>query len=109
MAKPKTTDLFLVLKKAAFEITGTPEKPFELRENTEWIKSRLLKSTGVFKEYDTVTFQLGYQKGAPRKTFKYNGFNYLVTGQIFEFSNRLQFIAKPGTIKILLGERIDNG
>lgn len=87
-------DLFLVLSSKAFEVTGTHEKMYELRERTDWIVSRLLNKDGSEKHYDTITLQLGYGKNAPRKKFNFIQFRNVEPGTNFGFSNGLEYTMK---------------
>lgn len=87
--------LNLVLNKEAFYVTGTPEKMFELRKYSEWIKSRLYTSDGTKKEYDEVHICCGYRKDRAIKKFRYGG-----CGQAGEcdwvFTNGLTFKTEIG-------------
>lgn len=84
-------DLFLVLSAKAFQVTGTPEKMFELRERTDWIISRLFNKDGSLKHYDTITLQSGYGKNAPRKKFLFIQHRSVEPGTNFTFSNGLNY------------------
>lgn len=94
--------LFLVLSQVAFDITGTREKPFELRNDSKWIRSRLFNKDGSLREYDVVVFQNGYRAKAEVKTFKFLRTEILRGRKNWRFSNDLKFSTKPGDYKILL-------
>ena len=67
--------LKLVLKKKWFDMIASGEKKEEYRELTEYWESRLVThpnwtDMAFFKEFDAVTFYLGYTKDRPSMTFK---------------------------------------
>jgi hypothetical protein len=94
--------LFLVLSQKAFDITGTIEKPFELRNDSKWIRSRLFNKDGSLRQYDVVVFQNGYRAKAEVKTFKFLRTEILKSRKKWNFSNDLKFITGKGDYKILL-------
>jgi hypothetical protein len=96
--------LNLVLSNQAFQITGTPEKPYELREPTEWILSRIIDKNGNPKNYDVVEICNGYSKGREKKIFEFRGFVIAGWTEKIEFSNGLKWTIQPGHIIIKLGK-----
>ena len=67
--------LKLVLKRKWWDMIASGEKKVEYRELTEYWKSRLVTypnwtAMAFFKEFDAVTFYLGYAKDRPSMTFK---------------------------------------
>lgn len=101
--------LRLTLEKSAWDITGTEEKPFELRKKGDWIESRLFKPNGEPKEYDYVLLINGYKASAPSKIFEFKRVNILSVIDRWRFSNGLTFKTEPGDYCIILGEQFDIG
>lgn len=100
--------LNLSLHKAAFDITGSEEKPFELRKSGKWILSRLFYPDGRQKKYDIVKLSNGYGENVPFKKFKFEGFEYIEEeNQLFQFSNGLIFLASKGDVKINIGALVE--
>lgn len=95
--------LKLTLNKAAFNITGTKEKEYELRNFSQWIASRLYHKNGSFRMYDFVELKNGYSKQSPRKLFNYLGFATIKSDTTYQFSNGLIFRVKKGDFIIYLG------
>jgi hypothetical protein len=93
--KPKRI-LHLVLKGTAFEVTGTPEKMFEIRHNSQWMQSRLFNKDGTARIYDEVHLVHGYSRFAPKKVFQFGGVNVIEDVKNYSFSNGLTFRALPG-------------
>ncbi len=91
--------LHLTLKKKWFDMIGNP-KDEEYRDESPWIRSRLMTSNGEHKNYDVVTFSNGYGKNVPKKTFVYKGFRFGEGCMAWGATGNPQFIIK-------LGERID--
>lgn len=87
--------LHLTLKKKWFDRVGV-DKWDEYRDDSQWIRSRLLTSNGTKKEYDVVRFANGYQKDSPAKVFNYNGFTFGVGKLEWGASGKDQFIIKLG-------------
>lgn len=101
--------LRLTLNKKAFEITGTEEKPFELRKYSYWIKSRICNYYfDEFYYFHYVLFVNGYGK-RPFKLFKFESIEKIKENKTHEFSNGLTFEVFPGDYKILLGELVASG
>lgn len=75
----KVKTLKLVLKKKYFDMIASGEKKEEYRELTPYWERRLWEhapwSDHVTwpREYDAVTFYLGYAKNRPSMTFKWKG------------------------------------
>lgn len=61
-------DLKLVLKRKWYDMIASGEKKEEYRELTDYWTERLWH-----KDYETVTFYLGYAKDRPSMTFKIEG------------------------------------
>lgn len=59
--------LFLILTRHWFEMIASGEKKEEYREIKPYWTKRL------YKKYDTVTFQMGYSKNAPRVIVAFEG------------------------------------
>ena len=106
-------DLKLVLKKRWFDLIASGEKKEEYREIKQYWGKRLTNlpdgtwwelltknSKVCYKEFDSVTFYLGYQKDRPSMTFKVDGI------EIGE--GKQEWGAEPGKeyFIIKLGERI---
>jgi hypothetical protein len=96
--------LHLTLKKAAFEVMITGEKPDEFRKPTQWLKSRLYNKDGSKKHYRLVKFTNGYGHHRPFFTADYKDFSECVTPQIMKYSNGLKVQIEPGDIKISFGK-----
>jgi len=62
--------LKLVLTDQWYDITGTNQKMMELRENSKYIRSRLLNKDGTFRHYDFIELQKAYRKNAEKKIYK---------------------------------------
>lgn len=108
MANIKQKTLHLILKKKWFDLIKSGEKKEEYRDIKRLYFARLVeKHIGTeqycFKEFDTVTFQLGYAKDAQRVIVKWEGCG-VGTGLI-------EWGAEPGTkyFVIKLGEVVTNG
>ncbi|MDO9187139.1 MAG: hypothetical protein Q7W13_14085 [Bacteroidia bacterium] len=91
-----TKTLILPLSKKAFEITGTNEKMFELRNYSKWIESRLFDKDGIPKHYNKIQFPLGYSKDRKIKTFAFRGVYIFKYDKKYTFSNGLSFEVKAG-------------
>lgn len=65
--------LKLVLKKKWFDMIVSGEKKEEYRDLTEYWQNRLWFLDCYPKEFDAVTFYLGYAKNRPSATFKWLG------------------------------------
>lgn len=102
--------LRLTIDKKAFEITGTSEKPFELRKSSNWIKSRLFNKaplcSSIPKKIDFVLLTNGYGDHRPWKLFRFSGIEVLQQNAMWSFSNGLTFETTTGDYKILLGEAL---
>lgn len=65
-------NLHLVLTKAWFDMIASGDKKEEYRQDSKYWKRRLVKEgywhSQTCKDFDTITFQHGYAKGAPRIT-----------------------------------------
>jgi hypothetical protein len=57
-----------------FTLTRFRVKKFEVRENSDWIRSRLYDKYGDERYYDRVEYRHGYSKHAPAIICRYNGF-----------------------------------
>lgn len=68
--------LFLVLKRKWYEMIDSGIKLEEYREDTPYWTKRLMKFDPVLRGLYQVTFQLGYQKNAPRMTFEIAGITW---------------------------------
>lgn len=73
--------LHLVLKKKYYQQIDEGTKKQEYREKKAYWEKRL-----VGRNYDTITFQMGYAKDAPRMVFKYLGFT--LTQRLFEITGQ---------------------
>lgn len=95
--------LKLVLSQAAYDITGTPEKMFELRLSSKWIEQRLIdkNNPGKYRKYDYIEFQCGYKKNAEKKQFKFIASGKWDRDKTFFFSNGLSFKANKGDYMIV--------
>jgi hypothetical protein len=103
--------LRLTLSKKAFDITGTKEKPFELRSLSVWILSRLysknpLGSRSIPRVYDYVLFVNGYSHNSPFKLVEFVMFKQFSSSISKTFSNGLRFDCKRGDVYIGLGNVI---
>ena len=87
--------LHLTLKKNWFDRVGV-NKFEEYRDESDWIRSRLMTSNGTHKQYDVVQFRNGYRKDSPVKTFKYEGFTWGVGEESWGAAPRKQYIIKLG-------------
>lgn len=106
---PESRVLTLTLSKLAFEITGTKQKPFELRKKGLWIESRLRKidhANGEYtrKEFDYVLFTNGYGHHRPWKLVEYRGFEYATENTDYLFANGLRFLLEKNDYIINLGQ-----
>lgn len=103
--------LYLTLKKAAFDVMVTGEKPFEYRKDSKWIRSRLFDSkTGKRKKYDFIHFTNGYGNDKPYFIVEYNGFTQFEcdTNLYKPYSNGLIVgLMGPRDFKIFLGEIVE--
>lgn len=100
--------LRLSLTREAFDITGTNEKPFELRNKGKWIDSRLfIKSCP--KDYDYVLLINGYGNDKPWKLFEFIKVDFTKHPIHWRFSNGLTFYQKTGDYIIRLGKTVANG
>lgn len=97
--------LKLVLKRKWWDMIASGEKKEEYRELTEYWESRLVDypkwtHMGFFKEFDAVTFYLGYSKDRPSMTFKVKDIRIGL--------GKSEWGAEPGKeyFVIKLGERI---
>lgn len=93
--------LTLVLSAMAFEATGKPDKMFELRNYSEWIKSRLFNKDGNTREYDEVHLINTYKKNAEIKRFEFVKTCTLEETTTWNFSG-LKFVTNPGDYLIEL-------
>lgn len=98
--------LKLTLKKEPFEVMETGEKPFEFRNQGEWIMSRLINLDGTHKQYDAVEFTNGYGATRPKFLCKYLGFDFARNNYQVSYSNGLIVDVKFGNVVIKLGELI---
>ena len=89
----KKDTLILVLTKKAYEITGTPEKMFELRHRSEWLKSRLHNKDCSMRQYKYIEFRQGYTN--VKKTFAFDIAYSRNMNKTYTFSNGLIFEFKP--------------
>ncbi len=87
--------LHLTLKKHWFNRVGV-DKFEEYRDESDWIRSRLMHPNGDRKKYDAVQFRNGYRKDSPVKTFRYLGFTWDVGEESWGAAPRKQFIIKIG-------------
>jgi hypothetical protein len=94
--KKQTKILKLVLSTQAYTVTGTPQKMFELRLNTPWIRSRLLNKDGTLRRYSMVTFYDGYSKYRNKKTFRNIEIEITPESRSYRFSNGLEFYLPAG-------------
>ena len=106
--------LRLSLTKEAFEITGTDEKPFELRNKGKWIDSRLFIMNndlmeGWPKDYDYVLLINGYGNDRPWKLFEFQKVDFTKHPIHWSFSNGLTFYQQTGDYIIRLGKMIESG
>ena len=97
--------LKLVLKRKWFDMIASGEKKEEYRELTKYWQSRLWEYSRCSdacwaKEYDAVTFFLGYAKNRPSMTFRWLGTDIE--------QGKPEWGAEPGKcyFVIKLGERI---
>lgn len=60
--------LFMTLMQPYFDQIAAGTKKKEYRDDTPYWQKRLAK------EYDTITFQNGYRRDAPRMVIEYQGF-----------------------------------
>ncbi len=100
--------LHLTLKKEAFEVMVTGEKPYEIRSFKTWIRERLIEKNGKPKKYDLVKFVNGYGHDRPFFYAEYKG-SETVKGMDVTFSNGfvLHFIDKR--YRINLGNVVTKG
>lgn len=66
--------LHLTVTRQWFEVMVTGEKAFEIREKSNWIKSRLFNKDGTKRHYDLVSITNGYGKDKPNFVAEYKGF-----------------------------------
>lgn len=101
--------LHLTLKKKPFEVMAAGLKPFEVREPTQWIKSRLFDNKGKPKHYDFIKFRNGYNKESPFFYAKYCGYKIFDKKMKlhFQYKNGLIVLAEPGYYKIYFSLFID--
>ena len=92
--------LHLTIKKKWFLMVDAGEKPEEYRDESDWIRSRLLAKNGEHRKYDAVCFTNGYAPDSPRVTRVYNGFEFR--------EGRQEWGAEPGKkyFVIKLGEKL---
>lgn len=102
--------LRLSLNKSAFDVTGTLEKPFELRNKSKWIESRLFViKNGLIqkrKTFNYVLFINGYGDNRPWKLIEFKSLGSVNKEVVWKFSNGLIFNQKPGGYIINLGKII---
>lgn len=94
-------DLKLVLKRKWWDMIASGEKKEEYRDFNDYWKNRLLeKGKWDLKEFDRVTFYLGYSKNRPSMTFRLVA---ILCGQ-----GRPEWGAEPGKeyFVIRLGEKV---
>lgn len=101
--------LFLNLTKEAYEITGTEEKRFELRNKSKWIESRLFiksEDSNILyeKKYDYVLFIEGYGHDKQFKLMKFINTEIIKKSKKYKFSNGLEFKVEKGDFKINVGK-----
>lgn len=80
--------LHLTLHRAPFEVMVTGEKPYEYRNPSQWIKSRLYDKQGQKRHYDAVRFVNGFGPDKPAFTAEYVGVEF-VDSVLEQYSNGL--------------------
>ena len=108
--KPTDKVLTLNLYRQAFEITGTPEKMFELRSNSKFIRDRLYKGGIVIDSnklnYNYVLLVWGYGDGRPFKLFTINSIRIFLSNCFFIFSNGVKVSMKSGDFIIYFNDLV---
>lgn len=99
--------LRLTLEKRAFEITGTEEKPFEIRNAGPWIESRIFLKDGNIKDIWHVDLYNGYGD-VPYKRYEFKGLEVFYIPIEYKFSNGLVFKAARKHYKIHLGQLLES-
>lgn len=90
--------LRLTLSKKPFDVMVTGEKQEEYRQDSEWIRSRL-----VGKDYDFVMFANGYGKDKPHFVAECRGFRKVISNEVKRYSNGLEVDLGKVFWEILLG------
>lgn len=104
MEKKANENLTLVLSDAAYEITGTKEKMFELRKDSQWIRRKLFDRKGEKIEYKTITFQRAYRLNAEKKKFQFDYIIEVSVPERFVFANGLTFELEEKDFMIVFSE-----
>ncbi len=97
--------LLLTLHKSAFEVMVTGEKDIEIRDKTDWIKSRLFNKDGSKRKYDIIKFINGYGRNKPYFVCEYKGFDNC-NGMNWTYSNGLTLNFREDKWIIYLGKII---
>ena len=96
--------LHLSLNEAPFEVMVTGEKKLEFRNNSEWIKSRIVK------QYDAIKFTNGYGSDRPYFIVECrNEYWIKQKASTFSYSNGLVVEVTAGMLVIKLGDVIETG
>jgi len=96
--------LHLTLSKKPFEVMLSGEKQIEIRNPSDWIKSRLKK-----KDYDVVKFVNGYGSDRPYFITEYKGYYISEEFKDVNYSNGLMVTISEGDYIIKLGDIIERG
>jgi len=83
-----------------FDITGSPDKMFELRRKSKWIISRLFDKSGNPRSYDYVEIKRGYGHDAPKKIFIFDSISTIAFPYRYLFLNGCHFDVAPGDFLI---------
>lgn len=102
MKQKEKINLTLVLKHKYFEMTGEEGKMYELRTNSEWIRSRILSPKGGFEPIQFVMLQDTYAKGAKTKCLRLKKITQSTQRNLFVLPNGENIYSEPGDYVIWL-------
>lgn len=100
--------LYLSIKKDPFDVMVTAEKDVEYRDQSNWMRSRLLARDGSRKHYDYVVFRNGYSAASPWFLAEYKGFWHVDQLDI-TYSNGLRVKFSEPKYGIQIGKVIESG
>jgi len=100
--------LKLTVKEPWFSLMQSGEKPFEVREPSDWIKARLYDKNGCNRNYDYIEIKNGYGANRPVFKAKFEGFGTKYNAT-YKFESKPDLILKvnPEQFVIFLGEIIE--
>ena len=96
--------LKLVLTKAAYAVTGTAVKPFELRAPSKWFKSLIFDKQGNLKPHKDVMLFEAYGKHRAFKVYELFYIEHISCAFTYKLPDGSVFNFPDGAYKIHLGK-----